>query len=293
MKRQRLKFHLNPKSTILLIDGKHLAYRVRYSSNNSLSYKDYRTGIVYGFFNTLQSLGKKFLPHNTLIFWDIDSKNCVRFNQFSEYKKKRYTKELTPEEKEQKILFKNEYLNLIKLCDELGLASYSIDGYEADDAIALYCQQFPGQKVIVSKDEDFFQLFSDSVSMYNVDKKFKSDLNWFRKTYGIEPEDWIQVKALGGCKSDCVPGIKGIGEKTAIDYIQGNAKDRINKLIKDNEKIISRNLKLVELPHMSLVNHNLRYKKTNLDIDEFINVCQIYGFRSFLERLGDFEIFMR
>jgi DNA polymerase I-like protein with 3'-5' exonuclease and polymerase domains len=106
----------------------------------------------------------------------------------------------------------------------MGLASIELEGVEADDVIASLCRLAvaDGRKaVIVSGDKDFYQLLSESVSMWDPSPKAKSalDLDGFRARFGLEPAAFLEMQALMGDPSDNIPGIKGIGEGTALKLI--------------------------------------------------------------------------
>jgi 5'-3' exonuclease len=116
--------------------------------------------------------------------------------------------------------------------------------------------------------------------MYNPGKKKAVTLQSFSKETGLEPWEWAKVKAIGGCKTDEVPGIPGVGEKTAIKYILGKLKpdSAAYKAIKANKEIITRNRKLVELPFEGTQVFELR---TDTISDEgWKEVCDALGMSS-------------
>ena len=272
---------------VLIIDGKYLVYRTQYSRNvSSLSHNGIKTGIYYGFFNTLRSLIVKFQPVNLVIMWD--GVGSVRKEEYPGYKNRNNFKYLKPEQINILKQMSKEYPKLVLTCDNLGFAGYTLDNYEADDLIALFTKRFSDiKKIIITRDEDMYQCIDSKTMLYDPDSKLKKDLNWFRRTYDLEPEQWSLVKAYGGCKSDTVPGIPRVAEKTAIKIIKGDPK-AIKKLEGEAENI-KLWLRLVKLPHNDLKNKRIPYKITHIDIDAFINFCQINNFRSFLERLSEFE----
>ena len=140
MIKQQLEPLYNYLDNTLIIDGKYLAYRTKYSKSGNLSYNGLRTGLFYGFFNTLRAMAKRFNPTNTVIMWDSDSKNSLRRKQFEGYKKR--NENLTQKELEEIIEFDESYKELIDYCDSIGFASYMLEGYEADDLIALWVNKF-------------------------------------------------------------------------------------------------------------------------------------------------------
>jgi len=277
------------KTKTLLVDGKFLAYRSKYTSNIDLSYNSVNTTMYYTFFNTLLSCAKKLETNKCVITWDIGEKS-VRREQFPEYKSKKQNKKLTDYEIELNKQFKEEYHNLVNYCNEVGFYGNFLEGYEADDLIALYCYFENDEEIyIVSKDEDLFQCLKENVSLYDVDKKQKRTDKWFRKEHQLEPTDWNMVKAIGGCTSDNLKPIEGIGEKTAIKYLNDSISQKQKEKIEENWKIIERYLTAVSLPHPSLKNYKFKFKQSDMEPDGFIKFCQKNGFRQFLDNLWEFE----
>lgn len=179
----------------------------------------------------------------------------------------------------------------------LGFASYLRYGLEADDLFALYCEQRRETEdiIIASKDEDLYQLLHENVVMFDPKLKKIKDKKWFISEYRIQPEKWALVKAIGGCSSDKIPGIKGVGEKTALEYLRKELKN--DKKIKENQSTIDFFLPLVLLPFQNAGQRKilkLRNVKTHLNKEHFIDLCQKFGFKTFLEKLSEWEeIFKR
>ncbi len=131
----------------------------------------------------------------------------------------------------------------------------SSNGYEADDVIAQCCaldNHTERRFILCSGDQDLYQLLSRRVAVYQpIGKQFLT-AKWFRAEYGIPPSLWPDVKAIGGCVSDQIPGVDGVKEKTAIKYLTG----KMNRLNVTHQNIANfigsddhaRNLKLVTLP---------------------------------------------
>lgn len=275
----------------LVIDGKYIAYRTQYSATGDLSYNDMSTGLFYGFFNTLRKLAYKFMPVNTVIMWDVTPLNDnVRKKAFDGYKNRDNWDKLSEEDRQKKIEFKDLYDELRALCTLLGFATYELYGYEADDLIALWCQQYPfGKNLVVTKDEDMYQLIDGTTTVYDVEKNTMKHTKWFKRKYGYGPENWSTYKAIAGCKSDTVPGIKGVGDVGATNYINGAAE---NSLVERIENEMDTWHKLVVLPHPTLKNYRLPFKKTNISYQTFFDFCQQNGFRSFIDKYwGDFQWF--
>lgn len=287
MRRRMITPKLNPSDSTMIVDGRYLCFRTKYSRGGNLSYNNMDTGIFYGFFNTLQSIANKFDVTNTVIMWDI-SKVGVRKDEFDGYKKRKQL--LTPEEKEEKDKFEKSYLFLMTLCAGLGFACYVLPMYEADDLIGLWCKRYSnGTNIIITRDEDMYQLINENTYVYDPDKKINKDLSWFRRTYGMEPEKWIDYKAIAGCKSDTVPGVPGMGEKRTLAYLKGD-KTYVEK-IKQYQDLYEMCYHLVILPHPSLKDYWLPYRETKFNEDFFLDFCFECGMTSFIEKIHKFYIF--
>jgi len=130
----------------------------------------------------------------------------------------------------------------------------------------------------------------DYCTIWNQRKKLGFTREWFCETYGIEPKQWVEVKRLGGCSSDKIPGIPGIGEKTAIAYIKKQLKPgkKLDGILADmakspTESLYGRNQWLVELPLPGTRAVTFSFDNQQLSEEGFGEVCSAYAFR-FLER---------
>ena len=200
VKKKNLK-ESNYKEKTILIDGKYLATRTRFNQQlRELSYNGVNTGLYFGFFNSLKMVAKEFKTGNIIIMWEGSSSKGFRKKMFKDYKVNR-SKNKTPEEIQEKIEFNKEANEMYEKCLSLGFVGYSLEGYEADDLIAHYCNLHPDEEIIiVSNDEDMYQcLVHDNVTIYNIDKKKKKNKKWFKEEYGIHPDLWVMVKGLSGC----------------------------------------------------------------------------------------------
>lgn len=265
---------------ILIIDSSSLAHRVKHSLKN-LSHEAMPTGIIYGFFNSILHIMKN-LETNNLVF-TFDSSSYLRKNIYSGYKNKDQNKELSEEDKELNQRCYDQ-INLLyeEILPKIGFNNiYKQDGLEADDLIASIAIMNDGKKVIVSSDEDLYQLLNHS-DMYK-SKKGLYTKNDFIKEYNIDPDEWWKTKAIAGCKSDKVPGVDGVGEKTAIKYLNKELKTNSKAYIaiKNNQEMIKRNKKLVKLPFIGTKKIKL-VKQKPLNLSNFIAICQKYNLKSYL-----------
>ena len=204
---------------ILLVDGNNLIFRSFYATayngvimKNS---KGFPTNALYGFINMMNKIIREEKPEYILVAFDKGK--TFRHAAYSDYKAGR--KE-TPIELKQQFPVAKEVLNA------MGIKYFEIDNYEADDIIGTLSKQAHDDKEfsceIVSSDKDLLQLIDDDVIVRSLKSNdyVKIDRNVFKETYGVEPIRMIDLKALMGDASDNIPGVQGIGEKTAIKLLK-------------------------------------------------------------------------
>lgn len=275
----------------LLVDLKHLAYRMRYTQGAKLSYEEVDTTIMFGVINSLHSAAKKFEINKCVICADIgSSEESRRREQYPEYKMKKYSQPLSDYDIELNAAFKDEYENLLEVFNKVGFGANILPRYEADDLISLYCRDHSDDEkiIILTRDEDMYQCIDNNVSIYSPDDKLVKDLNWFQNEYGISPADWKYVKAMAGCKSDNVSGIHRIGEDTALKYLRDEATEKQIEKIDGEEDTVNLCLSVVELPHADVKDLNYDFKVSDIDIEELKKLCRRYGFKSILDDLHSF-----
>lgn len=275
---------------LIIVDSNGIAYMAKYSMKG-LNFDFMETGVIFGFLKQIKKIAKLFNTTKFIFCWD--SKKSIRRELYPEYKSHRRAKrnERTPEEIiEDNLAFQQFYLLRKNILPKIGFNNIFIrTGFESDDIIASLVFNKSLQKydkIIVSNDEDLYQLL-DSCSMYNPKTEKIITAQTFNKEYNIFPKDWIMVKMLGGCTSDNVKGVLGVGEKTAIKYInkqltKGKVLDRIVNL---GPEVIKQNAMLVGLPLIGTEpKGGFEFKKDNFTFDGFIDVCEQYGFQSFLKK---------
>lgn len=204
---------------LVIIDGKSVFYRGYYAMPN-LSTKDGTpTGGVYGFAVLALEVVKRLKPDYVCVAWDKSKTNIrSRLALYPQYKAGR--KPPPPDFYEQIPVLHN-------LLDALGWPLYEADDYEADDLMGAFAKQ-AGQKGIesylVTSDLDVLQLVNSHTHIYTL-KKGLSNIELFneasfKEKYGVDAHQWVDVKALKGDSSDNIPGVGGIGEKTALELIE-------------------------------------------------------------------------
>ena len=271
---------------ILIIDGNALCHKAKHAVGD-LTNETMHVGVIFGFMMQILRYAKEFETANIMYAWD--SKKSHRLKLFPEYKEKRRTASKTPEELE---IDKAAYAQFDKIYDEILPAigcnhNYKIDGFEGDDIIAgLVDQSSPDDEIyIASGDEDLYQCLQPNVSMV----KGKKVYNFvdFHKEYNILPERWAEVKAIAGCDTDGVPGVRGVGEKTAIKYLNDeltpNLKGYKSICSPEGRSIYQRNLPLVKLPFKGFPLLDVKPFKP-LSLRGFMDVCNELNFQYFLKK---------
>ena len=204
---------------IILVDGNNLLFRsyyaTAYNGNFMKNSKGFPTNALFGFTNMINKIIDEEKP--TYIMVAFDKGKTFRHDKYDWYKDGRIE---TPNELKQQFPVAKELLNA------MGIKYLEIDNYEADDIIgtfAKYCDEdknFIG--TIISSDKDLLQLISDDIDIKLLKQKdyIRYNRKTFNEEYGIEPINIIDLKALMGDSSDNIPGVKGIGEKTALKLLQ-------------------------------------------------------------------------
>lgn len=266
----------------ILVDCHFLGYRAFYTTGQ-LSHEEKASGIPFGFLWSILLMAEKFKTNKFLFLWDSPS---FRRKIFPEYKISR--RECDPKIQEQKKQIYEQF-NYIRdsILPRMNFHSWQVPGMEADDLIASTIVNHSKERfIIASADNDLYQLlqYKNVAGMYDpIKHKIFRAFDFYQK-YGIPPREWLMVKCLAGCPGDGVPGIPGVGNKTAIKYITGRLKEtsKAYKEIKNSKKIIKRNLQLVKLPvYTTPIIPLPEIKITNLEVikELFFRL----GFESFLE----------
>lgn len=274
------------KQTLLLLDCNYLARRA-YHTTGKLQFDGDRTGVLFGFFRDLIVLHEEFSNCRTAFCFDHGG--SVRKSVFPGYKSSREKQKASQNKKEVQEE-KQFYRQVNNLRDvhllEIGYNNvFSQPGYEADDLIASVIGSFDGEIIIVSADQDLYQLLSDRVRIWNPQKQFMMTENGFRKKWGLRPRDWIKVKAIAGCSTDDIAGIKGVGEITAAKYLRGELSKGSNAhvAIKAGQEIIHDNKLLVRLPFPGT--HIYQLKEDDVSTDKWNAVMKQLGLRSLFDRV--------
>ena len=204
---------------LLVVDGNSIANRAFYGIK-LLTTKDGRyTNAVFGFFNILNSLLRECQPDEVAVAFDLRAPT-FRHKMYEGYKATRHK---MPEELAQQMPV------IRQLLTDLGYRIVTAEGWEADDilgTLAAACDARKDDCFLATGDRDSLQLVSETTTVLlattalGKSKTVTMDLEAVREKYGIEPKQLIEVKSLMGDASDNIPGVKGIGEKTATALVQ-------------------------------------------------------------------------
>ncbi|BDR58516.1 DNA polymerase I [Xylocopilactobacillus apicola] len=206
------------KEKLLLLDGNSLTYRSFFALNvnNFTSHEGIPTNAIYGLKRVLDSIVKDLKPTKMLAAFDA-SDRTFRTELYSDYKGNRSK---TPDELSAQFPYVHEMLKL------MGITSYELQDYEADDIIGTLAKKANEQGievVIVTGDRDLTQLINDHTTVYITQKGFSNyetyNPDHLKEKLGITPKQVIDMKALTGDTSDNYPGVQGVGEKTALKLL--------------------------------------------------------------------------
>lgn len=286
------------KNIFVVIDGNSVIHRAFHALPPLKNKKGEVVNAVYGFLLVLLKIIKEFNPQYLGVCFDL-AEPTFRKKAYTEYKAKR---KKAPQELYDQIPMIKDFLKLfnISICEK--------SGFEGDDIIGtLVNSSFDTDNVVISGDLDTLQLVNKKTKVYflsrGVKEGFFYDEEMVKKRYdGLDKEQLIDYKALRGDVSDNIPGVKGIGEKTAIELIKKfktieNVYENINnseitenirkKLIENKENAFL-SKKLSEIKKDVPLNYCLKdYKWDNCDKEKISNLMEEYGFKSLIKRIPE------
>ncbi|EJN52674.1 DNA-directed DNA polymerase [Actinomyces sp. ICM58] len=248
---------------MLIIDGHSMAFRAFYAlpPDNFVTATGQHTNAVYGFVSMLTRLLETERPTHVAVAFDV-SRHSFRSEEYPEYKG---TREATPEE------FKGQVELIREVLDAMGIVSLSREGFEADDILATLAHRASQQGatvLVVSGDRDSFQTVTDSVTVLYPGTG-PGDLRRMtpeavEAKYGVPPHRYPEIAAIVGETSDNLPGVPGVGPKTAAQWI--NKYDGLDNLLARADEIGGkRGAALRE--HMDDVVRNRRLNRLLTDMD--------------------------
>lgn len=202
----------------ILIDGNSLLYRMFYGIREMTTAKGVPTNAIYGFVGVLVKIEQEYRPDYFGVAFDLKAPT-FRHKKYADYKAGR---DKMPED------LGSQFVLLKELLRKMEVPILELSGYEADDIIGTLAKEGERQEAdtfIITGDKDSFQLVDDRISiLYTTTRSGNQfttvDADYIMERYGVTPPELIDVKALMGDPSDNIPGVAGIGEKTAIKLIK-------------------------------------------------------------------------
>lgn len=269
---------------LVVVDCNYLGHVNIFAKSQGLTYRGNATDVIYGFFRSILVLARQFETTRFVFCWD--AKEYLREKILPSYKGNRKPLDLSEEQAAARDVAYKQF-NEIRLTalPMFGFENVFLkSGYESDDLIASVVLNNRDKKsIVVTNDNDLFQLL-DHCSIFHYSEKMITDKVLFEREYGISPSKWGEVKAIAGCNSDAVPGIVGVGIKTAIQYLKGDlTKGKKFEAIEGGTEIIERNKKLVVLPFAGTRRLPIKKSPSQRSLVAFNAFCRYYGFKSFQE----------
>ena len=257
---------------ILLVDGNSIMNRAFYALMNAGMFRAQDgtyTNAIYGFLNIYFKAIEEYSPEYIAVAFD-KGKKTLRHKSYTEYKAGR--SKMPDELREQMPIIK-------EILEEMNVPVYEMDDYEADDILGTLAKNLTKNKeiftYILTGDRDYFQLVDENINIiYPKNSKGEAtqelwNIEKIRENYGnLNPSDLIEVKALMGDTSDNIPGVRGIGEKTAVKLINEYKNiDNLYKKINENEDNITpkQRQNIIEDKENAFMSRELGKIITNID----------------------------
>lgn len=286
------------KKKLVLIDGNSIAYRAFFALPLLNNDKGIHTNAVYGFTMMLMKIIEDEKPTHMLVAFDA-GKTTFRHKTFGEYKGGR---QKTPPE------LSEQFPYIRELLDAYGIKRYELENYEADDIIgtlALAAEKDEYEVKVISGDKDLTQLSSANTTV-GITRKGITDIEEYtpehiNEKYGLTPKQIIDMKGLMGDTSDNIPGVPGVGEKTAIKLLKEFS--TLEHLLESIDQVSGNKLKekLEEFKDQALMSKELatieRNAPVEIDVENILyegftrekltTLFKELGFHSLLDKLGE------
>ena len=280
-----------PKNTLYLIDGSSYVFRAYFAVRNLSTSKGFPTNAIYGFSSMILKFLKNYKPTHLAIVFDSKGET-FRDKIYTEYKANRSE---PPED------LKLQFPKIFQITRAFSIPLIQMEGFEADDligTIATHNKKKGIKVVLVTGDKDFCQVVSENVTILDTMKKKETSIKDVKEKYGVHPSQIIDLLALTGDKVDNIPGIKGIGKKTASKLISEygnlenlfdnleNLKPRIKNLLENNKDNAYLSRKLVTIKtDVSIKSELTEFKYNGFDTNELANVFKEFEFKNLFNEL--------
>ena len=262
--------HRIKPNALFLIDGSSFLYRAYYAMRPLHTSKGVPVQATYGFCRMINKLIKDFTPKRMVLVWDTKGKT-FRHDMYEAYKA---TRQAAPSD------LGAQKEHIIEVSEKIGLCQIAQEGLEADDLIASLAKDYEAEQVIIiSPDKDLRQLITENVLVFDPFKREIIDQEVFANKYGFPPERLLFYHALLGDASDNIPGVRGVGEKSAsalaqtfasLDDLYANLdqvdKARVRKALESGKDDAYLSAQLFELKYqkIELTKDELAFDEKNL-----------------------------
>jgi DNA polymerase-1 len=261
----------------LIIDGNNLVHRTFWVAKNQPIYDEYFH--IYLFLTSVKNYVSKYQPNITYCAWDekADYQVNKRKDLLSEYKGNR------DQERNKEVHTKNYLIK--EMLKHLGINSVGPYAYEADDVIAIFCNEHKDeQKAIVTVDRDLCQLIDSNTVVYDPIRKIEFNAANFEESLKCKKEHFVTIKALQGDKSDNVPGIKGFGKVKIGKFLAGEVSLSADELVqfKSNQQLLDLKYTLLDEAEVQYVSAQFK-TPTDFNFDMFKEKCKQLKFYQILK----------
>ena len=283
---------------VILVDGNNLLFRSYYATSYTgaimRNSKNFPTNAIYGFINMMNKIIVEEKPEYIMIAFDKGK--TFRHEEYPDYKVGRSE---TPEE------LKQQFPVAKQICTAMGMKYFEIDNYEADDIIGTFAKKVEEDPdfdaTIISSDKDLLQLISDEIDVKLLKQTgfIRMDKKLFKETYQVEPINMIDIKGLMGDSSDNIPGVKGIGEKTAISLLSKyqtieNLYDHIDEVTgKTKEKLLNDKDNAFMSKEIATIYRDVpidtdleKIKYTGVDVLKYVELLEELEFYSLIKKMN-------
>ncbi|MFA7404292.1 MAG: DNA polymerase I [Pelobacteraceae bacterium] len=250
---------MNPKETLYLVDGSSYIYRAYYAIRHLSSPSGHPTNAIYGFIQMLLKLLKDYNPEHVAVVFDA-GRTTFRTEMYPKYKANRAA---MPDD------LRVQMAPIREVVRGFNIPTLELQGYEADDIIGALAGRFAaqgGKVVVVTGDKDLMQIVTDHVTLLDTMKGKESGIADVIERFGVPPELVIDILGLAGDSSDNIPGVPGIGEKTATKLILEFGS--LDALLERADEVKGKNgEKLREFREQALLSRRLATIECNVPLD--------------------------
>jgi DNA polymerase-1 len=248
-----------PQETLYLVDGSSYIYRAYYAIRHLSSPSGHPTNAIYGFIQMLLKLLKDYNPQHVAVVFDA-GRTTFRTEMYPEYKANRAA---MPDD------LRVQMEPIREVVRGFNIPTLELQGYEADDIIGALAGRFAaqgGRVVVVTGDKDLMQIVTDHVTLLDTMKGKESRIADVIERFGVPPELVIDILGLAGDSSDNIPGVPGIGEKTAAKLIQEFGS--LDALLERADEVKGKNgEKLREFREQALLSRRLATIECNVPLE--------------------------